>query len=56
MFAPFDQMLRVMAEENNEYYKTNVAVVNETVLAVWRHLCKLGLPIIPDNCNPIWPF
>ena len=51
-----DQMLRVMAEENNEYYKTNVAVVNETVLAVWRHLCKLGLPIIPDNCNPKKPY
>jgi len=41
-----DQMLRIMAEENNEYYKTNVAVVNETVLAVWKHLCESGLPIV----------
>ena len=27
-----------MAEENNEYYETNVAVINETILVVFERL------------------
>ena len=33
----------------NEYYKTNVVVVNETVLAVWKHLSLIGVPILQLN-------
>ena len=33
-----EHMLRIMAEENNDYYATDIAVIDETIRVTWEYL------------------